>query len=168
MFKQYPFRFIFLLTLLLTVTIIHPIYTGVSSTLTRELRGVWITNVDSQVLFSSLRTTAVLERLKQLHFNTIYPTVWQGGYTLYPSSVAENRFGIRLDPTPGLQDRDILQEFVQQGHARNLTIIPWFEFGFMAPADSELAQQHPDWLTHRQNGTTIHTQGVDDRVWLNP
>jgi len=24
---------------------------------------------------------------------------------------------------------------------------PWFEFGFMAPADSDLAKRHPDWLS---------------------
>jgi len=31
-------------------------------------------------------------------------------------------------------------------------VIPWFEFGFMAPADSDLAKRHPDWLTSRRDG----------------
>lgn len=38
----------------------------------------------------------------------------------------------------------------------------------MAPADSELAKQHPDWLTKRLDGTTIKNEGRDERVWLNP
>jgi uncharacterized lipoprotein YddW (UPF0748 family) len=157
---------IFIITLIGIV--FNPVIPGKTVTLSSEIRGVWLTNVDSEVLFSSLRTTAVLNRLKQLQFNTIYPTIWQGGYTLYPSSVAEEVFGVSIDPTPGLKDRDMLQELIEQGHQKKLTIIPWFEFGFMAPAESELVKNHPAWLTQRQDGTTIHTQGIHDRVWLNP
>lgn len=133
-----------------------------------EIRGVWITNVDSEVLFSQRETKAAIARLAALNFNTIYPTVWQGGYTLYPSKIAEQTFGVALDPTPGLQERDVLQELIEEGHKKGLTVIPWFEFGFMAPADSELVQQHPDWITKRQDGTFIDQQGEHQRVWLNP
>jgi uncharacterized lipoprotein YddW (UPF0748 family) len=134
----------------------------------QEIRGVWLTNIDSEVLFSRRGVTEALNRLKTLNFNTIYPTVWQGGYTLYPSAVAQRYFGQSLDPTPGLQKRDVLQELVRQGHQKGLTVIPWFEFGFMAPANSDLAQQHPDWLTRRLDGTLIKKEGNDERVWLNP
>ncbi|WP_413160891.1 glycoside hydrolase family 10 protein [Capilliphycus salinus ALCB114379] len=134
----------------------------------REIRGVWLTNIDSEVLFSRRGVTDALNRLKTLNFNTIYPTVWQGGYTLYPSAVAQRYFGQSLDPTPGLQKRDVLQELVKQGHQKGLTVIPWFEFGFMAPAHSDLAKQHPDWLTRRLDGTLIKKEGNDERVWLNP
>ncbi|MGB3404288.1 MAG: glycoside hydrolase family 10 protein [Microcoleaceae cyanobacterium] len=172
MFKWYRQRHQLLCILLFIITLIgtslNPIIVGQAASATEEIRGVWLTNVDSEVLFSSLRTTAVLSRLKQLHFNTIYPTIWQGGYTLYPSAVADKTFGVTIDPTPGLQNRDMLQELIVQGHQQQLTVIPWFEFGFMAPADSELVKNHPTWLTQRQDGSTIHTQGVDDRVWLNP
>ena len=134
----------------------------------REIRGVWLTNIDSEVLFSRRGVTGALNRLKTLNFNTVYPTVWQGGYTLYPSAVAQRYFGQTLDPTPGLQKRDVLQELVKQGHQKKLTVIPWFEFGFMAPANSDLAKQHPDWLTRRSDGTYIKKEGNDERVWLNP
>ena len=46
-----------------------------------ELRGVWLTNIDSNVLFERDRLSAALERLHQLNFNTVYPTVWNWGYT---------------------------------------------------------------------------------------
>lgn len=133
-----------------------------------ELRGVWLTNIDSDVLFSRDRLTASLQQLQQLNFNTVYPTVWNWGYTLYPSRVAEKVIGRSLDPTPGLQNRDVLEEIVQQGHQKQLAVIPWFEFGFMAPADSALAQRHPDWLTSRRDGSKIWQEGKHDRVWLNP
>jgi uncharacterized lipoprotein YddW (UPF0748 family) len=133
-----------------------------------ELRGVWLTNIDSDVLFERSRLTLALQRLDELNFNTVYPTVWNWGWTLYPSKVAQSVIGRSLDPTPGLQQRDILKEVVDVGHQKGLTVIPWFEFGFMAPADSQLAKRHPQWLTNRANGTQIIKEGTHDRVWLNP
>ncbi len=133
-----------------------------------EIRGVWLTNVDSDILYSPQHLTSGLQRLKSLNFNTLYPTIWQGGYTLYPSSVAQRVFGVPIDPNPGLEKRDVLQEIVTQGHQQNFTIIPWFEFGFMAPAGSELVKKHPNWLTRKQDGSAIKKEGVEERVWLNP
>jgi uncharacterized lipoprotein YddW (UPF0748 family) len=134
----------------------------------REIRGVWLTNVDSDILFSQENLEAGLDRLDSLNFNTVYPTIWQGGYTLYPSQVAQATFGQQLDPNPALQERDMLQEVITAGHERGLTVIPWFEFGFMTTADSELVRRHPDWLTQRQDGTRIKKAGEHEWVWLNP
>lgn len=136
--------------------------------ITSELRGVWLTNIDSDVLFESDRLKKSLQRLDDLNFNTVYPAVWNWGYTLYPSRVAAQVIGKSLDPTPGLQGRDMLQEIVTEGHKQGLTVIPWFEFGFMAPADSLLAKNRPQWLTSRSNGSKIIKEGTHDRVWLNP
>ncbi len=134
-----------------------------------EVRGVWLTNIDSEVLFSPENTTNAIADLAELNFNTLYPTVWNWGYTLYPSAVAKQVIGIELDPTEGLQGRDVLQEIVEQGHLKGMAVIPWFEFGFMAPADSELAKLHPEWLTQRADGSTIWVEGKTyERVWLNP
>ena len=135
----------------------------------REIRGVWLTNVDSDVLFEPEKTAEAIALLDKANFNTLYPTVWNWGYTLYPSPVSAKFTGRELDPTEGLQGRDVLAEIVELGHERGMAVIPWFEFGFMAPADSELAQRHPEWLTARQDGSTIWWEGkVHQRVWLNP
>jgi uncharacterized lipoprotein YddW (UPF0748 family) len=134
-----------------------------------ELRGVWLTNIDSEVLFSESATKSAIASLAELNFNTIYPTVWNWGYTLYPSEVAAAVTGSTLDPTEGLQERDVLAEIITAGHEAGMGVIPWFEFGFMAPADSELARRHPEWLTKRRDGSTIWWEGdVHQRVWLNP
>lgn len=135
----------------------------------QEVRGVWLTNVDSDVLFSTENTRNAIATLAQLNFNTLYPTVWNWGYTLYPSTVAKKEIGIELDPTEGLQGRDVLQEIIDQAHQKGMAVIPWFEFGFMAPADSELAKLHPEWLTQRADGSTMWLEGkTHERVWLNP
>lgn len=137
--------------------------------LQKEIRGVWLTNVDSDVLFEADQTKKAIALLAEANFNTLYPTVWNWGYTLYPSKISAAFTGLSLDPAPGLQGRDILEEIVELGHDQGMEVIPWFEFGFMAPADSELAQRHPQWLTARQDGSTIWWEGkTHQRVWLNP
>ena len=173
---------IFLFILALTLVSITPL-TGQSQPIFRqkveqtcpadksnkELRGVWLTNVDSDVLFEPEKTSEAIALLAEANFNTLYPTVWNWGYTLYPSPVSKSVTGLALDPTEGLQGRDVLAEIVEAGHKKGMRVIPWFEFGFMAPADSELANNHPEWLTSRQDGSTIWWEGkVHQRVWLNP
>lgn len=146
-----------------------------------ELRGVWLTNIDSDVLYSTQKVTDAVQKLSTLNFNTIYPTVWNWGYTLYPSKVSEQATGSsvrlvtpldKLDPNLGTQGRDMLKEVVEQGHQKGMRVIPWFEFGMMAPSDSELAKRHPDWLTKRRDGTKVERDEfgdeIKDIVWLNP
>ncbi len=134
-----------------------------------EIRGVWITNVDSAVLFDSAVLKDAVQQLAQLNFNTLYPVVWNWGYTTYPSAVAKQAIGASTDPRPiGLDGRNALAELVQQGHQHGIAVIPWFEFGFMAPEDSALAIRHADWLTQKQDGTTVWQEGIYPRVWLNP
>jgi uncharacterized lipoprotein YddW (UPF0748 family) len=50
---------------------------------------VWLTNIDSDVLFSSQNVTNALPRLQEFNFNTVYPTVWNWGYTLYQFMLAD-------------------------------------------------------------------------------
>ncbi|WP_228024605.1 glycoside hydrolase family 10 protein [cf. Phormidesmis sp. LEGE 11477] len=148
---------------------------------TTELRGVWMTNIDSDVLFSRSALEQALDTLSDLNFNVVYPTVWNWGTTLFPSAVAERTIGYRQGLYPDLDktgrkveleaaqgDRDMLREIIELGHSRDLKVMPWFEFGFMAPSDSELARRHPDWLTQKADGTLTTPEGAHDRVWLNP
>ncbi|MEA5503101.1 glycoside hydrolase family 10 protein [Halotia wernerae UHCC 0503] len=168
--KQSLFAVVVSLSLLATVILSLPLNAQITSSrsLATELRGVWLTNIDSNVLFERDRLKNSLQRLDQLNFNTVYPAVWNWGYTLYPSKVAAKVIGRSLDPTPGLQGRDMLKEIVTEGHKKGLTVIPWFEFGFMAPADSLLAKNRPQWLTSRSDGTKIVKEGTHNRVWLSP
>lgn len=136
---------------------------------TQEIRGVWLTNIDSQVLFNPQLLRSAMEELGMLKFNTVYPVVWNWGYTLYPSQVMRQVIGEAIDPREtGLKGRDPLAELVQLGRQNNISVMPWFEFGFMAPADSELVKRNPQWLTQRKDGSKVWKEGEYDRVWLNP
>ncbi|ABA20696.1 Protein of unknown function DUF187 [Trichormus variabilis ATCC 29413] len=168
--KQVFFALMMVLSVVATVMLSFPLKAQItpSAGLASELRGVWLTNIDSDVLFERDRLKTSLQSLDKLNFNTVYPAVWNWGHTLYPSKVAAKVIGRAIDPTPGLQGRDMLKEIVTEGHKQGLTVIPWFEFGFMAPADSLLAKNRPQWLTSRSNGSRIVKEGIHDRVWLNP
>jgi uncharacterized lipoprotein YddW (UPF0748 family) len=150
----------------------------------QEIRGVWLTNVDSQVLFDTATLTRTLHQLGELNFNTVYPTVWSWGYTLFPSEVATREIGYKQGLYPDLEaegrnhalenaqgDRDMLLELVNTAHGENLQVIGWFEFAFMAPSNSELALRHPEWLTQKQGNPAtarLYQEGRHTRVWLNP
>jgi uncharacterized lipoprotein YddW (UPF0748 family) len=154
----------------------------------REIRGVWITNIDSNVLFQRQRLRQGIEDLHKLNFNTLYPVVWNWGYTLYPSQVAKRVMGKEIMPRAtaegllqarftrdeGLEGRDILRETIDAARQRKMAVIPWVEFGFMgtAPSDplgSNLAKLHPDWLLKKRDGKTVWQEGRDhERVWFNP
>jgi uncharacterized lipoprotein YddW (UPF0748 family) len=160
--------FLFIFALILATHLSWP-PSGGTQTETMPIRGVWLTNIDSDVLFEQKTLRSAIATLKELNFNTIYPTVWNWGYTLYPSRTANKISGRYMSPEPGLQGRDILKEIIAAAHQKDIRVIPWFEFGFMAPADSELAKRHLDWLTQRQDGSKIWWEGkAHQRVWFNP
>ena len=127
-----------------------------------EIRGVWITNVASGILFSPWGISRAISQLADLQFNTVYPVVWNRGKAFYHSDALEKLTGQAIAPLLSWMHwgQDPLQEMVALSHQQNLRILPWFEYGFMVPLKSELAQQHPDWLTARRNGSRSLTDSA--------
>ena len=103
----------------------------------QEIRGVWITTNDTDVLIDRPKLENAIGQLARLNLNTIYPVVWNAGYALYPSIVAQ-RAGIQHFVRQGNQGYDILAEVITQAHQRGMLAVPWFEFGFMAPGEYAL------------------------------
>jgi uncharacterized lipoprotein YddW (UPF0748 family) len=136
------------------------------------LKAVWLTNVDSQVMNSRSNLAAGLTLLADLGFNTIYPAVWQRGYTLYPSQVAQELTGATVLPNSPFVGRDLLAEIIELAQPLNIQVIPWFEYGLMVPPQSTIAIQYPDLLMRDIRGNTQRIQGAsrrqDPQVWLNP
>ncbi len=120
-----------------------------------EIRGVWITNVASSILFAPWGIPRAIHQLAEMHFNTLYPVVWNRGETFYHSQVLKQITGQTINPLIALThpSEDPLTEMVRVGHQQHLRVLPWFEYGFMVPLNSPLAKQHPTWLTTRQNGS---------------
>ena len=133
----------------------------------QELRGVWLTANDMPVLRDRERMQATLDQLAALHFNRLYVVVWNGGMAYYPSQVSEGR-GFQAFSYRGLQGQDVIGELIAAGRRRGLTVLPWFEFGLMAPPDSELARRHRSWLTQKRDGGLTSGSAAGEVVWLNP
>lgn len=132
-----------------------------------EIRGVWMTVNDKDILRDRAKVQEAMQRLRRLNFNTVYPVIWNSGYVMYESAVAK-RNGIQPFVYKGFDGQDIIADVTNQAHRQRLLAIPWFEFGFMAPPTSELATSHPQWLTQRQDGSQTSISAAGEVVWLNP
>jgi uncharacterized lipoprotein YddW (UPF0748 family) len=128
----------------------------------REVRGVWLTNVDSTVLNTKESLESSLALLAKLGFTTVYPVVWNKGYTLYPSPVTQRTYGASVMPEPAFSSggRDMLQECIDAAKKHGLEVIPWFEWGLKIPATHPLTQQKPEWITQNQAGQKSRLDGI--------
>ncbi len=133
----------------------------------QELRGVWLTANDMPVLRDRERMQATVDQLAELQFNRLYVVVWNGGMAYYPSQLSESR-GFQSFTYRGLQGQDVIGELINAGRSRGLVVLPWFEFGLMAPPDSEIAKQHRSWLTQKRDGGLTSISAAGEVVWLNP
>ena len=79
---------LFLVAILLVLGISYP-QQVLSKSAFPEIRGVWLTKNDTQILADQPRLESTLEELAQLNFNTVYPVVWNSGYVSYPSEVVK-------------------------------------------------------------------------------
>jgi uncharacterized lipoprotein YddW (UPF0748 family) len=137
-------------------------------TYVEELRGVWITNVDSDVLNSKEKIADAMDYLASRGFNIIYPVVWNKGYTLFPSEVAEDSIGFRQDPVFANANRDPLQEIITEAHRVGIEVIPWFEYGFASifgQADGgHILTRNPHWASRDVNGNIANRNNF---YWMN-
>ncbi|MDZ8258330.1 glycoside hydrolase family 10 protein [Nostoc sp. ChiQUE01b] len=133
----------------------------------QEIRGVWMTTNDFDTLKNRDKVQDAVSQLRRMNFNTIYPVVWNSGYVMYPSALAQ-RAGIQPFVYKGSDGHDILADLINQAHRQRLLVIPWFEFGFMAPPTSELAMNYPDWFTQKRDGSQTSISAAGEVMWLNP
>lgn len=128
--------------------------------------GFWLTNVDSDALFSHKGLKEVVTTCVEYGFNTIYVVTWNRGYTLYPSEVMEKQFGMSMDPK--LQGRDPLKDLIRLAHAKNIKVIAWFEFGFASsyhePDGGHIIRTKPHWAARDTAGRIVTKNGFQ---WMN-
>jgi uncharacterized lipoprotein YddW (UPF0748 family) len=155
----------------------------------QELRGIWMTNLGAALMYYTTRLDEVVANLAKQRLNTLYPAVWNRGYTLHPSSIAKQAGGAfqsSLNSLSFVPYQDVLAGLVAQAHRQHLRLIPWFEHGLMIPVNSAIARNHPDWLTATRQGKKVanlnppgnHLQkllwnfrqalSAGEQAWLNP
>lgn len=130
-----------------------------------EVRGVWLTNVDSEVLNSRASIAEAMQFLADHHFNVVFPVVWNNAHTLYPSAVMDTLTGVPIDPA--FAGRDPLAEVIVEAHQRGIAVIPWFEFGFAASYQAgggPILDKHPQWAAKDADGNLLTKNGFE---WMN-
>lgn len=130
-----------------------------------EIRGIWLTNTDSQVLTSKVQITAAMEFLAETGFNVVFPVVWHQGYTLYPSQIMQENFGYQI--LPKFAGRDPLAEVCAAAKKVGLAVIPWFEYGFACAyrqKGGKILAAKPQWAARDRAGNLLSKNGFE---WMN-
>ncbi|MCX6137742.1 MAG: family 10 glycosylhydrolase [Ignavibacteriales bacterium] len=136
-----------------------------------ELRGVWLTNVDSNVLSSDQAIIDGMDYLASIGVNVVFPVVYNKGYTLYPSAVMNDRFGVPVLPSSPFVGRDFLKRMVIEAHRNGIEVIPWFEFGFSTSYSLEgghIIAKYPAWALKTREGALVVDNGFDWMSAINP
>jgi uncharacterized lipoprotein YddW (UPF0748 family) len=133
-----------------------------------NIQGVWIANhPHSQVLASLESIQQAIQYLKEKGFNTIFPVIWNRGYTLFPSAVMQSYNLPIIDPFYDKQNRDPIKEIIIEAHQNKIKVIPWFEYGFAAShliSGGHLLKQNPHWKAINNRGETVIHGGL---TWMN-
>ena len=139
----------------------------------KEFRGVKLTDIDSQVLFSEKNISEAMDFLASLNVNAVIPVVWNGGYTQYPSKVMDSLFAKPVDPA--FFGRDPLETVVIEARRVGIEIYPWFEYGFSSwysggtpPYGGHILQKFPSWAARDLNGDICVKNGFDWMSGVNP
>jgi len=129
------------------------------------IRGVWLTNVDSDALKSLENIKKTVELCKKEGFNSIFVVTYNKGLTLYPSEVMKCIVGQEIDSA--YLGRDPLKEIINEAHNAGIKVFAWFEFGFSSSYKlngGKIVAKHPDWAAINNNGKLVTKNGFD---WLN-
>lgn len=129
-------------------------------------KGVWLTDVASKALDSEAGIKQVVSTCKSMSLDHIYVVVWNRGYTLYPSKVMEDRFGVKVSPR--FLKFDILKTLIAEAHKEDLKVHAWFEFGFSSSykeADGgHILRKKPEWKAIDSEGNLVSKNGFQ---WMN-
>lgn len=129
------------------------------------VKGVWLTNVASQVLYTKEGIKQAVDLCSKSGINHIFVVTWNKGRTLYPSKIMNDLFKIPIEET--LAGRDPLREIIDEAHTKNIKVYAWFEYGFAAENSGfgeHILRIKPQWASLDKNGNITTKNGFK---WLN-
>lgn len=135
----------------------------------QPIHGVWLTNVDSDALYSRESIRNTVKTCSELGFNTIFVVVWNNAMTTYPSAIMRDLTGVSIDPRlVKVQNRDPLQELLEETKPRGIKVIAWFEFGFSCsfdkPDGGAIIRAKPHWASRGVDGKIVSKNKFQ---WMN-
>jgi len=146
--------------------------------------GVWITTVDSAVIYDPAEAERALAFLRHNGFRRAALPLYTAGVVTWSPSPARNRLAIPTDPQlpPTAPAASLARTGVGPAHGvgptasllaalgrAGLERVGWFEFGLMAPAGAPWLAGRDDLLLRDASGSTLWQESPGlNRVWLNP
>jgi len=138
-----------------------------------EFRGVKLTNVDSNILFSDQNIADGMDYLASIGVNSVLSVVWNGAYTQYQSAVMDSMFGQSIHTQ--FKGRDPLDRLVIEAHRVGIEVYPWFEYGFASwysgssqPRGGHILAKYPSWALRSIDGQICNKNGFDWMSAANP
>jgi uncharacterized lipoprotein YddW (UPF0748 family) len=140
---------------------------NVAATPDTTIRGIWVTNVRSTSLSSVAFVNQMLNDVDAAGMNTIFVVVFNKNQTLEPSEVLKRNVPAGVETQISGSGWDPLQVLIEKAHAKNIKVIPWFEYGFLSNNTGvvhPILDAHPDWAGIDQKGQPTVRNGF---AWLN-
>jgi uncharacterized lipoprotein YddW (UPF0748 family) len=133
----------------------------------QNLRGTWLAKTNQGHFDSQSKLKDVVSQLAKWNFNAIFPVVYTGGHTLYPSEFFRLHSGLLQDFNPLYRNRDVFAEVFQAANAQNMRVIPWFEYGFMVPVRTDLGKRKQYLFAKALDGRFSRFENGVEMAWLN-
>ncbi len=131
------------------------------------VRGVWVTNVASDVLLSKSGIQECVQLCADLGINTIFMVTYNNGYTMYRSDVMKSYFGHEIDTVYG--NRDPLAEMIAEAKLYDIKVVAWFEYGFASVYNDSIGgrilKRYPSWASIDFEGKLTEKNKF---YWLDP
>jgi uncharacterized lipoprotein YddW (UPF0748 family) len=145
------------------------------------VRAVWIpdpSHTSCMATYQNVLNTVNL--LDDIGINTIYLCAWARTQTIFKSQIL-TEYSTYENPEEGYlftnyihlynhpkqsPTGDPVKDLIMEAGKRNIKIIFWFEYGFMAskgstPASNSLLSSHPDWMSRNNEGVQAHYNNTD-------
>ena len=122
----------------------------------RELRGVWISADDRDLLASPAKIGAAMQAIAEAGANAVFVPAWTGGTTTFPCAALRDAFGLERP------ERDVLAELLLEAHRNGLEAFPWLEPGIRCPSEGECeaAKKRPEVFARDESGKVRVVNGV--------
>lgn len=148
------------------------------------VRAVWIpdpAHTTAMRTYQNIINTVNL--LDELNFNTIYVATWVRAQTAFNSQVLldNSTHGTKAEGNVFIQymsgyntplvspTSDPLKDLITEAHKKNIKVIFWFEYGFMANGggsvpsitNNKIMAKHPDWIGKGNDGNISNYNSSD-------
>ncbi|MCT4645657.1 MAG: family 10 glycosylhydrolase, partial [Carboxylicivirga sp.] len=139
------------------------------------VRAVWIPapgHTNTMANYDNI--SSFIDLVDELNMNAVYVCAWAQQKTAWPSQVlVDNSSYTSTDEGYWHKDYmggsgDALADLISLAHKKNIKVLMWFEYGFMARWGSEpttandpLLKEHPEWVSKDNKGGFANYNGTD-------